>query len=270
MLINSTYGLIIYSRNKSNGTNLLFFILTITISLWGLAMLGYRGFSDHAGVLLMSRLLYFFAIMIPTAFLYFIIVFPNPNAKLNIYQKYLAPIFPIILCILSLYPAGFINDVILYENKETFIVFNQLTHILFGLYVFIYFSWAYWILYKKYWQGDVIIKSQLVYIFIGTFSSTAITLFTNLGLLYFGYFSLNWVGQVGIIFMITFIQQIFYYNHFFLSQKWCCQNLLHNIATSFFFTINIYYIETLWITINFELVYHFFQLLFTTESIFTV
>ena len=205
MLINSTYGLIVYSRNKGNGTNLLFFILTITISLWGLAMLGYRGFSDHASVLLMSRLLYFFAIMIPIAFLYFVIVFPNPDARVNVYQKYLAPILPIILCVLSLYPAGFISNVILYENRETFIIFNQLTHMLFGLYVVIYFSWAYWILYKKYEQADITLKTQLGYIFVGTFGSTTITLITNLGLLYFGYFNFNWVGQVGIIFMITFI-----------------------------------------------------------------
>ncbi|MDP3962314.1 MAG: ATP-binding protein [bacterium] len=205
MLLNSTYGLIVYSRNRGDKTNFFFFILTISISMWGLSMLGYRGFSDDDVVLFMSRLLYFSAIMIPTAFVYFVLVFPNQNIKISAYQKYLTPIPLIVLCVLALYPGGFIHDVIVRSNEEPFIIFNQLTHILFGLYVVSYFSWAYWIVYKKYLVANNILKIQLGYIFIGTFVSTVITLITNLGLLYFGNFALNWVGQVGIIFMITLI-----------------------------------------------------------------
>lgn len=205
MLINSVCGLIVYFRNRSDKINILFFILTITISMWGIAMIGYRGSIDHSTVLFMSRLLYFFAIMIPTTFIYFVIIFTDSNAKINTYKKYLLPLPLIILCALSLYPGGFIYDVILYKGKETFIVFNKFTHILFGFYVVGYFSWAYSILYKKYIQANKTLKTQLLYIFIGTFGSTMITLITNLGLLYFGYFALNWVGQVGIIFMITLI-----------------------------------------------------------------
>lgn len=205
MLINSTYGLIIYSRNRGDKINFSFFVLTITISLWGLTMFGYRGFSEHNLVLLMSRLLYFAAITIPTAFIYFVIIFPDPKTKITPRQKYIVPLPLIILCILSLYPGGFIHDVILNTGKETFIVFNKYTHILFGIYVMSYFSWAYWIVYNKYTKVGEPIKTQLAYVFVGTLGSTMITLVTNLGLLYFGYFNFNWVGQVGIIFMITLI-----------------------------------------------------------------
>ncbi len=205
MLVNSIYGIFIYSRNRNDKINFSFFILTITISLWGITMFGYRGFLNHDLVLWMARLLYFSAIGIPTAFVYFCMIFPDSNTKLSNYQKYLTPIPLIILCLMSLVPGWFIYDVILYTNKETFIVFNKVAHIFFGIYVVNYFSWSYWIIIKKYIKASGILKTQLMYIFIGTFSSTVITLITNLALLYFGNFNFNWVGQIGIIAMITLI-----------------------------------------------------------------
>lgn len=205
MLVNIIYGLFIYSRSRSDKINFSFFILTVTISLWGITMFGYRGFQDHELVLWMSRLLYFSAIGIPTAFIYFCMIFPDSNKVLSKQQKYLTPIPLIVLCLMSIIPGWFIHDVILYTDQETFIVFNHFAHILFGIYVASYFSWAYWIIFKKYFKATGILKTQLAYIFIGTFSSTIITLVTNLGLLYFGFFDFNWVGQVGIIVMITLI-----------------------------------------------------------------
>jgi len=207
MLVNSIYGLVIYSRNRNDKVNFSFFLLTITISLWGITMFGYRGFSDHDLILLMARLLYFTATMIPTAFIYFVIFFPNSKIKITKIQKYLIPLPMIFLCILSLSTGrfAFIYDVIPRMDQETFIVFNVFVHILFGVYVVSYFSWAYWIIFKKYINANGSLRAQLGFIFIGTLGSTMTTLVTNMGLLYFGYFALNWVGQISIIFMITLI-----------------------------------------------------------------
>ena len=205
MLINSIYGLIVYSGNRKDKINYLFFILTVSISLWGLTMFGYRGFTDHDHVLLMSRLLYFAAITIPITFIYFALIFPNPKTELTKFQKYFAPIPAIILAIISLLPNIFIKDVILYSGKETFIVFNHTAHILFGIYVVSYFSWAYLIIIKKFLKAKDALKKQLGFVFLGTLASTMVTLTTNMALLYLGYFALNWVGQISIIFMITAI-----------------------------------------------------------------
>ena len=205
MLVNSIYGLFIYSRNRRDKVNFTFFIITISISSWGLTMFGYRGFLDHDIVLWMARLLYFTATTIPTAFVYFCYIFPDPNAKLNLRQKYLTPIPMLSLCLMSLIPGWFIYDVTLYSYKESFIVFNIFSHILFGIYVVTYFIWSYWIIYKKYRKALGILKIQLAYIFFGTFISTFITLITNLALLYFGDFDFNWVGQIGVVVMITLI-----------------------------------------------------------------
>lgn len=205
MLVNSTYGIIVYFKDRKNVVNLAFFILTITISLWCLTMFGYRGFLYHDSILWASRFLYFTATMIPTAFIYFVIAFSKSEIKLTQHQKLLIPIPMLFLCVMSLIPNIFIFDVIPNQNKETFIIFNQWGHIFFGLYVICYFSWAYVVVLNKYHTATGIFRKQLGYIFIGTLSSTIITLTTNLALLYFGYFNLNWAGQVGIIVMITFI-----------------------------------------------------------------
>lgn len=205
MLVNSIYGLIVYSRNRKDKINFSFFILTISISSWGLTMFGYRGFTDHYLVLWMSKLLYFTAITIPTAFIYFAIIFPNPDTKFNLYHKLLVPVPMLLLCLSAVLPNAFIHDVILYPNKETFIVFSMTFHVLFGIYVISYFSWAYFIVFKKLLKANGVLRAQLGYIFVGTLSSTTITLITNMGLLYFGNFSFNWLGQIGIIIMITLI-----------------------------------------------------------------
>jgi signal transduction histidine kinase len=195
----------VYSRNRKDKINFSFFILTISITMWGISMVAYRGLLDHDAVVWMGRLLYFSAITIPTAFIYFCFIFPDPNMKLSAYQKYLAPIPMIIMCTISLIPGLFVYDVILYPNRESFMVFNKIGEIMFIIYVVSYFSWAYWIIFKKYLKATGTLKTQLVYIFFGTFSSTMITLITNMTLLYFGDFDYNWVGQVGIIIMISLI-----------------------------------------------------------------
>ena len=205
MFINTTYGIIVYLKNRKNSINFFFFIFTTTISLWGLMMFGYRGFLVHNVVLWMSRFLYFTAILIPTAFIYFVIVFPDPKAKLSRYQKYLTPIPMLILCFMSLIPNAFIYDVILYPDKETFIVFNQFSHVCFGLYVISYFSWAYFTIFRKYIKANGILRKQFCYILIGALGTTIITLTTNLVLLYFGNFNFNWVGQISVIILMTFI-----------------------------------------------------------------
>ncbi len=205
MLVNSTYGLIIYSQGRNDKANSYFFLLTTTISIWGLSMVAYRAFLHYDMILLMSRLLYFSAVAIPIAFVYFVINFPNKDAELVVPNKYIIFILPISLCILSLYPGGFIHDIVIYHGRETIIIFNKLTHAIFGLYVVTYFIYAYWIIYKKYSLANEYAKKQFIYIVIATLTSTTITLATNLLLLYFGYFELNWVGQIGIIFMITII-----------------------------------------------------------------
>lgn len=205
ILINSLYGIVIYIRNRQNVTNCSFFILTISISLWCLSMFFYRGFQNHELVLAMSRLLYFTAITIPTAFIFFVVNFPNKGSGVPFFKKFfiLLPMF--ILCTLSIIPDLFINDILLVSNHETIIAFNQISHLSFGIYVIIYFIWAYLILVKKYKKFGGEIRKQLVYIFIGTICSTTVTLITNLSLLYFNIFEFNWMGQISVIVMISFI-----------------------------------------------------------------
>jgi signal transduction histidine kinase len=178
---NTVYGTVIYSRNRNDRTNFGFFVLTLTVSLWGFSMFLFRGFENIALATLASRILYIAASSIPLSFLYFV------------------------MCILSLLPDGLIQTVKLVTNGEKEIVFNLYYHLCYAFYIISYFGLSYLVLFKKYKVATPELKLQISYIFIGTFIATGIGITTNLALPIFGVFTFNWVGQVGIVVMISSI-----------------------------------------------------------------
>ena len=110
-------------------------------------------------------------------------------------------------------------------GKEKEIIFNKLNYFLYVLYINIYFGWNYAVLIRKYFKSSGIIKTQLAYIIIGTLVSTLIGLTTNLLLPTFGIFALNWVGQVGIIVMLTTIFYAILKHHLFDIKDHCRGNI---------------------------------------------
>ena len=105
----------------------------------------------------------------------------------------------------SLLPEFLVKSINIIPNKEKEIIFNKPVYVLYSLYINIYFMLNYIVLIKKYFKYSGIIKTQLTYIITGTLISTLIGLVTNLLLPTFGIFALNWVGQVGLIVMLTTI-----------------------------------------------------------------
>ena len=112
--------------------------------------------------------------------------------------------------------AGCFNkNVNIISGKEKEIIFNKSTYTLYSLYINIYFGWNYVVLIKKYFKSSGIVKTQLAYIIIGTLVSTIVGVTTNLLLPTFGIFALNWVGQVGLIVMLTTIFYAILKHHLF-------------------------------------------------------
>jgi len=57
-LVNAIYGLIVFSRNRSDKTNLTFFILTLTVSFWNISMFAYRAALNPEAAAFFARVLY--------------------------------------------------------------------------------------------------------------------------------------------------------------------------------------------------------------------
>lgn len=215
-LINTIYGLIVFTRNRNDKTNFSFFILTLSVSFWDIGMFAYRGVADQQLAIFFARLLYFAASTIPFAFLYFVFIFPNTEFKPKNWQKYLVPIPFVVLSIISLVPGVLIESVVFIAGKENMIVFNPWLHMFYAVYIIFYFCWGYWLLFKKYQTTSGILRIQILYIIVGTLVSTTIGVFSNLTLLlFFNIFSLNWLGQVGTIVMITSISYSILKYHLF-------------------------------------------------------
>lgn len=215
-VINTLYGLIVYSRNRRDATNLSFFLLTICVSLWGVSMFIMRGFPDSVIATWGSRVLYASATLIPFASLYFAQIFPAASYRLTFAQRYLIPVPFTFAFLTALSPIGaMITGVDINTGPEPIIHFNLYLHSLYVLYIVGYFSWVYIILFKKFFHFTGVLRVQITFILIGTMVTTWIAVFTNLLLPYFGIYTLNWVGQIGILAMITSITYAILKHHLF-------------------------------------------------------
>ena len=213
--IGMVYGLIVYSGNKKNKTNIWFFLLVLSVAFWSISMFFFRSSVDVPNSIFWARILYLSATIIPACFLGFSYIFPEDKIFLKSWKNYLIFIPFIFIAVISLLPDVLIKNVNIISGKEKEIIFNKSTYTLYSLYINIYFGWNYIVLIKKYFKSSGIIKTQLTYIIIGTLVSTIVGVTTNLLLPTFGIFALNWVGQVGLIVMLTTIFYAILKHHLF-------------------------------------------------------
>ena len=209
------YGLIIYSGNRKGQTNLWFFLFVLFVAFWCISMFFFRSATDVLNAIFWARILYLSAAITPVCFLGFSYIFPEDKPFLKSWNNYLIFIPFVFIAVISLLPDALIKSVNIIPGKEKEIIFNKLFYTLYVLYINVYFGWNYVILIKKYFKSSGIVKTQLAYIIIGTLVSTLIGLTTNLLLPTFGIFALNWVGQVGIIVLLTTIFYAILKHHLF-------------------------------------------------------
>lgn len=202
-IINLIYGLIIYLRNRKSQINFWFFLVVLSVTFWVFAMFFFRLSKESSELL--ARVLYLSAALIPISFLYFSFVFPEEKNVFETWKKYLLFLPLVVISLLSIAPNMLILNVDIIPGEEKIILFNQKIHLIYGLYIIIYFLWAYINLFQKYIKSSGILKTQIKYIFVSTLISTTIGVTTNLIMPFLGIFTLNWLGQVMTIIMITFI-----------------------------------------------------------------
>jgi len=211
---NILYGLVIYSRNRKSATNFSFFLLTLSVSAWGVAMLLYRSAHSVDQAVLFARILYIAAATIPVVFFFFVKTFPEsvfpPFLKKGWYV--LLPYAAIV--VVSSMPF-LVRTVEFVSQGENTIVFDPIIHLLYGVHIVGYFGIAYIELLRRYFKSSGLEKAQIGYIFLGTFIATSISVVTNLIMLLFGNYSLNWLGQISTVVMISSISYAILKLHLF-------------------------------------------------------
>jgi len=176
-----------------------FFIFNvITVFSWVVAMFFYRLSQDNTTILLLCRLLYVAAALIPVTFLYFAYFFPEgvrKHSRLTIALILLPVVF--LLC-LTLFTNTIVFNAYKVNGQEHFIVWGSL-YLLYVIYIPLYFLWSFVILFKRYRENTGFVRLQALYILIGVSVSSFVGMITNLILPSLYYFKFNWAGQVATV-----------------------------------------------------------------------
>jgi signal transduction histidine kinase len=191
-------GVVVISNSREK-LNRLYFLNILTIVGWALTIMFYRLSNDNS-ILIWTRLLYVAASLIASNFLYFTYVFPK-YIVVPVKIKTLIFLPNILLIILCLFGNQIITGAKININGENIITWGRL-YILYVIYILLYFNFAFFRLFKKRLASkERIERIQITFVLLGYVSSGFIAFTTNLILPSFGYFTLNWLGQVSTVLM---------------------------------------------------------------------
>ncbi len=201
--INSALGLMLVLSSQRHYAGKIYAINVLMILSWIFGMFFYR-ISTPDQVLMWTKLLYFFASLIASSFLYFTYIFPVKEENFNRNKKLSIVLPNVIIGFLILLGNHIIKGAQVVETGENHIQFGNF-YILYIVYILSFFMYAFFRLYKKYkYSEDPTEKRQALYLLVGYSTSANIAFVTNLILPWLGFFEFNWVGQVSTVTMVTF------------------------------------------------------------------
>lgn len=193
--VNLFLALFIHFRSQKNTANLLFGLAAFAVAFWCLSMFFYR-LADSQTVELWARILYFAASFTSPLFLLFGLYFVQSVVR----ERLVVVIFTltILVALLSIYPGAIIERVVLVPGRENFIVFGW-AYPLYYFHIAGLFTAFYGVFFYKYFKirrTNLLLKTQIQYVLVGTLLVSFLAMLTNLTLPTLGYFGLNWLGQV--------------------------------------------------------------------------
>lgn len=205
-VFNLLLGLIIYfNKIKESKLNAAFIFLALNVSAWSFSMFLFRVSSPLYETLAL-KVLYTIPIFIPVLFLYFTAYFLKGDiARTSILPKIFLGIYAVVLAAITFASGLFVYDVIPVDFGEKNIEFGSL-YFLYIAHFIVFFGSSFILLLRKYFiMEKSAVKDRISLVFWGTFISSSIGMVTNLILPWFGYFSLNWTGNIATVFFVSFL-----------------------------------------------------------------
>lgn len=202
-IINAALGFLLLSdRNKYHASSV-YAVNVVMILSWIGSILFYR-WSGQAEIVAWTKALYTSATLIASSFVYFTYVFPIREQKFTLLKKAAIGIPNVLIIGLVIFTDKIIKGATVATQGENTIEFGE-WYMLYILYTLSYFMFSFFRLTMKYRRlEDISQKRQIIYILVGYIISANISFITNLLLPWFGYFELNWLGQVSTVTMIAF------------------------------------------------------------------
>ena len=206
LLVNFILVLLSYFRSKKKRVNLAWSLVVATVIFWIASMILFRAVNLEKSIF-WCRMLYIAAAFIPAAFLRFSYLVPSFSDKKRPLSKIMriGLVFSLLLIVLLvILPDFIIKNVTIKPGEEKEIIWGPF-YFLYVIYISTYFSLALFKLFKKWLEARGNLRIQLKYILIGTSISIFLGSAFNLFLPTFGYFQLNWAGQVSTLFMVAVV-----------------------------------------------------------------
>ena len=206
-IISFLFGFFVFYKNPKSKIHQSFFAFVIPVVGWSLAMFFFREASTSREILFWVKVLYVSATLIPATLLIFALCFPREDALslIKIWKKILTLIPPLVISVLVLVPGFVIEKAfpggLIQENSVTFGSWYPA----FFVYLLIYFSVTFLILFLKFRKEKGQTRLQIKYVLLGIFIAAIFGNVTNLILPTLGIFTLQWLGPVSTVFMVVFM-----------------------------------------------------------------
>jgi len=194
-------AVLIYFEGRDRKISYSYVVVILSVILWTIGMILYRSASSENS-LFWCQVLYMAATFTASTFLIFAYIFPYgllPSIK---------KITLIVIANLTIIVLVSLPDLII---KSVYPIIGQEKEIIWGRWYFLYvlyigglFLSGLILLFKKYLKAERSIKSQLKYVLLGYFLGSNLAMVTNLLMVWWGDFRLNWLGQILSAFMVFF------------------------------------------------------------------
>ncbi|MDX1535753.1 MAG: ATP-binding protein [Candidatus Spechtbacterales bacterium] len=191
-------GIITFLRNKKDEATRAFFAMVIFIVLWSVGMIMYRATNSASGVIMWGKATYIFAAFIPLLYLNFTLKFTGlyKIKQIYLYLSFL-PFFTVFMWPNALVKGG----ELLMPTTNNVLHFGWASWIYIA-YFSTYFLGGMLILYKHYTQASGVNKNQTLFVLVGSSVPILVGSFANLYLPHFGIFTISWLGNIAIIFLV--------------------------------------------------------------------
>jgi signal transduction histidine kinase len=200
-ILNAGLGLLVYlNKSPHRRVNISFSILSWTLAGWILSTLMIYLFRDPWWRLFWVRMVFVISSAIPSAFLYFALIFPNERRVLPSFKIALIFFPSLILSFVSL-----TKFIVISVNWETLVSKYGIAHTFFVMYMIILVSISVFLLVKSYRNSIGVERLQIKYCFLGMFISSITSILFNLVIPKLGTSRLSHLGPVSTIIMVSFI-----------------------------------------------------------------
>ena len=199
-IFNLALALLLVIKGRKVKGGLAYASVVFLIVFWTVTMIFFRAASSYEFSLRAARILYFSAAVLSYAFLIFTFKFSERRLSHTVRAGLLVAV--VSMALLTLIGPFTVRSVFIPPSGEKILSWGPF-YLLYVAYVSLFLTWgiAHLFLGSRHLMGPR--KSQVRLVFFGYLFSASLAMVTNLFLPSFGYFELNWLGQILTVFYVS-------------------------------------------------------------------